>query len=46
MHHLIMFAFALTLAAIGWDGENPAALLNAAAYLGHVLTEVLNDHTL
>ena len=46
MHHLIMFAFAVTLAVIGWGGEYPIALLIAGAYLGHVLTEMLNDPTL
>lgn len=46
MNHLIMFTFALTLAAIGWQGEYPAALLIAGMYFGHVLTEVLNDPTL
>ena len=42
MYQLIMSAFALTLAVIGWGGDYPLALLIAGIYIGHVLTELLN----
>lgn len=44
MYHIFTIVFALASVAYGW-GHYPALVLIGGAYLGHALTEALNDPT-
>ncbi len=44
MYYIIGIALSLTAIVSGWN-DNPITVMLGGVYLGHALTEVLNDPT-
>ena len=45
MYYIFTTTFALASILYGWSANQPALVLIGGAYLGHALTEALNDPT-
>jgi hypothetical protein len=44
MYSIIVFALSLTAIVCGWN-HHPTVMLIGALFMGHIITEVLNNHT-